>query len=73
MKKVEIWAEGFKIGDTHAQAVLLATIEAEGFTDACKLYVKQDQQFARHYDQRRHTFWGCKIFATEEKARGRFG
>ena len=73
MKNVEIWAEGFKNGDTHGQAVLLATIEAEGFDQACKKLVKQDNMFARHYDQRRHTFWGCKIFATKTKARGRFG
>ncbi len=73
MKNVEIWAEGFKVGDTRAHAVLLATIKAGCFTEACKEHVKQDATFGRHYDQRRHTFWGCKIFATEEKARGRFG
>lgn len=73
MKNVDIWVEGFKNGDAQGKAVLLATIEAEGFTDACKIHVKKDPTFARHYDQRRHTFWGCKIFATEEKAKGRFG
>lgn len=71
--KNEIWVEGFKNGEVRARAVLLATIEAEGFTTACKKHAKQDTQFARHYDQRQHTFWGCKIFATEAKARGRFG
>lgn len=73
MKNVEIWAEGFKMGDTRAQAVRLAAMEAKGFDDACKKLVKQNDIFARHYDQRQHTFWGCKIFATETKARGRFG
>jgi len=73
MKNVEIWAEGFKNGETHAQAVRLATVEAKDFTDACNKHVKQNETFGRHYNQRQHTFWGCKIFATEDKARGRFG
>ncbi len=73
MKNVEIWVEGFKNGNVRAQAVLLATIEAADFTGACRKHVKQNEQFGKYYDRRLHTFWGCKIFATEDKARNKFG
>jgi len=73
MKDIQIWAEGFRNGDASGTAVLLATINATNFTDACALQVKRSPTFARHFDQRHHTFWGCKIFATEEKARKKFG
>lgn len=69
----EIWAEGFPKPDGHAKAALYATVEADSFSEACNKLVESDEMFCKHFDKRDHTFVGCKIFSSEEKARRRFG
>ena len=73
MKKQEIWVQGHRANGEVHPAVLLATIEAESFDDALEELMQENEAFARHFDRRDHKFWGCTVFASEEKARARFG
>jgi len=73
MNTQEIWVQGHRVNGENHPAVLLASIEAETFDDALAELIETDETFARHFDRRDHKFWGCTVFATEEKARGRFG
>lgn len=73
MKTYEIWAEGFKNGPVHATAVCLGKMQAEDFDEACKKLAKENEIFGKYYHPTEHTFWGCKIFKSETKARRKFG
>jgi len=73
MAQHQIWVEGYPKQGGIAKAVLLATIENENFQGACLELIKQDEMFGKYFDRRNHMFMGCKIFATEEKARRRWG
>ncbi len=73
MAQHNIWVEGYPKQGTNAKAVLLGTIEAENFVGACLQLTKQDEMFGKYFDRRKHKFMGCRIFATEEKARVRYG
>ena len=73
MAQQQIWVEGYPKPYTNAKAVLLATIENDSFHGACIDLIKQDEMFGKYFDKRTHTFMGCKICATEEKARSRWG
>lgn len=73
MNTQEIWVQGHRAAGEVHPAVLLATVEAETFDDAIDKLIEEDETFARHFDRRDHRFWGCLVFATEEKARARFG
>lgn len=73
MKKQEIWVQGHRANGEVHPAVLLATITAESFDDALEELIAMEPSFGRHFDRRDHKFWGCTVFASEEKARARFG
>jgi len=73
MAQHQIWVEGYPKPYTNAKAVLLATIESDNFQGACLELIKTDEMFGKYFDRRNHMFFGCKIFASEEKARRKFG
>ncbi len=73
MAQHTIWVEGYPKPYTNANAVLLATIEAENFQGACLELTKQDEMFGKYYDRRKSSFMGCRVFSSEEKARAKWG
>ncbi len=73
MTQHEIWVEGFPKPGINAKAVKLGTFEDINFQGACLQLVKKDEMFGKHFNRKNRIFMGCRIFATEEKARKRWG
>lgn len=72
MTKYNIWMEGLLITGmegTPQKAWLVAEVEAESFVEACHKHYKNDFNF----DEKRMTYWGCRLFDNEKDARRLFG
>ncbi len=73
MAQYDIWVEGYPKQGVNATAVMLGTFNDENFQGACLQLVKKDEMFGKYFNRQNRTFMGCRIFATEEKARKRWG
>lgn len=72
MTKYQIWMEGCLITGMEgspSRAFLDAEIEANSFVEACRKHYKNDSSF----DEKRMTYWGCRLFDNEKDARRSFG
>lgn len=78
MKQYEIWMEGYLCSGMDgipANAMLLGTVEAESFKEACATLCSP-KGFQKHYgnfDSERLSVWGCRLFDNEADARRSFG
>lgn len=64
-----IWSEGYVVSGDSDCARCQASIEAETFRDACKMYYGGN----KYFDAERLTYWGCRLFDNEQDARKAYG
>ena len=64
---MQIWAEAFTVTGTH-NASFLGENDALTLRAACKQCAEESNTFARYFDSFTMTYWGCKLFSTEEEA-----
>ena len=70
MAVYDVWAEGYNATSNRGRARLMGNqIEADSFREACDFALK-DSKF---FDKAKLSFWGCRLFETEEEARESFG
>lgn len=72
LKRFDVWAEGFMATGESGGATRLGSVEAETFAEAVKKIAERSNSKSL-FDLKRLTFWGCKLFDTEAKARRTFG
>lgn len=73
--KFDIWVEGYTATCESATAQLLASIEADTFNDAIKIYAKNNRNIVDfdRYGKDRHAIWGCELFDNRIEAQKAFG
>ena len=72
-KQFDIWSEGYACTGEAGPAFCLGTYYGNSFKEACDSLAKTDPGFAKYYDPKRLTYWGCKLFDNETDARKTFG
>lgn len=73
LKSWHIWAEGHIATGTTGDAISLGTASGDSFKAACDSLAASNPSFACNYDPDRMTFWGCRLFDSENAARASFG
>lgn len=72
-RDIQIWAEGYRASGDSSGATYMGTEFASSLKEACDMLAKRDQGFAKYYDSKRLTHWGCELFDNEADARRHFG
>ena len=86
-KEYDIWSEGYQVTGNESGAMFLGKETGRNFQDACMKHflrseLEQREKYTEsdYYDTKRwdynpnsNTFWGCRLFETEEEARKSFG
>lgn len=86
MKEFPVWMEGYAATGESARASFLGKYQGETFEDACQAWadedVKRKELFKREdtviqgkgdKTKIRPSYWGCRLYETEEEARASFG
>jgi len=74
--KYSLWMEGFSVTGNSSIAQYLGEFEGNSFNDACDNWSKtiaRPDLYEPGTDERRPSYWGCKIFDNEMDARKSFG
>ena len=71
--RIEIWSEGYRATGERGSATLHGVVEAKSLKEACAKLAASDPEFARYYDPKHGTYWGCRLFGNEQDARELFG
>ena len=73
MPSFEIWSEGFSATGNSGTAQRWGNAVGRTFKEACLEYSRGDANFDNYFNLNRLTFWGCKLYPSEEEARKSFG
>lgn len=73
MAVYEIWSEGYVATGESGGATMHGTISGDSFPDACSRYAKANPEFAKYFDAERLTYWGCRLFDSQDEAVKSFG
>jgi hypothetical protein len=73
MKKFEIWSEGYAATCEHSEARYHGSAEGKSFKEAVKNFADTHNHFKKYFNKETMSFWGCKLFDNETKARQNFG
>jgi hypothetical protein len=65
----QVWQEGFRATGESSPAIFHGEVEASTFRDACIAIFKGNSTF----EESTLTYWGCRLFDNETKARSSFG
>jgi hypothetical protein len=69
----DIWSEGFAATGQRGRAYFHGTGHGSTFKEAVIDFASRDPEFAEYFDQKRMTYWGCRLFDNEADARKSFG
>lgn len=72
----DIWMEGYLASGMDgipAHASFEGCYPGETFAEACQAWANAKSERAQYFDADRLSYWGCRLFPTEEKARKQFG
>ncbi len=69
---IEIWSEGFAATGQSGQAYSWGSVKASTLQEACNKLALLNPEFARYYDTKKLTYWGCRLFDNEQAARVSF-
>lgn len=73
MKEYSVWVEGYSATGGHAPAQYLGVQTAETFKDAVIQALRANKWEMKYFNEEQLTFWGCKFYDNEAKARANFG
>lgn len=75
MKKITLWCEGYATTGQSSEAMFCGTYKVNNVKDAIKQYrdTLTDIHSKNCIDIKNESFWGCKFFDNEKKARRSFG
>lgn len=72
MPLFEIWMEGYAATGEHGTASFEGRFEGKTFADACKRWAIEEERLDL-FDEKKLTYWGCRLFDNERDARRMFG
>lgn len=71
--KFQVWSEGYLCSGMEgipSRAMFHGEFEGETFSDACQAWMDTlSEEGKKDVDLVRLTFWGCRLFPSEEEAR----
>lgn len=67
----EIWCEGDEAH--HYTACHLGYGKGSTIVEACDDLASKNDYFSRHYNRKKLTYWGTRLFISEKLAREKFG
>lgn len=71
---MQVWSEGYQATGNESGAILHGEVSgATTLKNACAALAEQNPEFRAHYDAKRMTWWGCRLFADESEARQSYG
>jgi len=73
MNAYQIWSEGFIATGDYGTAVYHGTGYGDTFKEACKQFARNYKEFENYYDEKSNTYWGCRLYPNEDKARKTYG
>ncbi len=78
MKSYELWMEGYVINGNRGTAQFLGCYTASSFRNAVLIYfdleyLEKDELETDMIDIDTLSYWGCRIFDSEQEARKTFG
>ncbi len=69
----QVWSEGYTVMEGSGKADLHGIGYGHSFADACVDLASRDARFKKYFDPKRLTYWGCRLFDSEQEARISFG
>ena len=72
MKIYTVWLEGFSATGEIGRAQFCGEYGANDFAQACEIWIMQNGDFSL-FNKHSLTYWGCRFFEDENKARATFG
>jgi len=74
MKTITLWLEGFIATGQSCGATFCGTYEANSLIDAIRQWVSENpDERTKYINYERLTYWGCKFYDNEHKARRVYG
>ncbi len=74
MKSYELWMEGFEVTGSSSKAEFLGCYTAPSFRDAVLKWNEEQSDYDHYFvDPDSLSYWGCRIFDSEQEARKSFG
>lgn len=76
--KFDIWVEGYcATGGSSTAQLMASNVEGKTFRDAVlNWYNSNPEEIEKgwgSFNEKKLSFWGCRVFPTEEEARKSFG
>lgn len=68
-----IWSESYCATGESSLHFLLGTSKGNSFKEAIINWVNNDPDRKKFFNEDKLTFWGCKLFPTEEESAKSFG
>lgn len=73
METYNIWSEGYCVTRGYGTHQLLGTSKGNSFKEAVISWMNSHPNYKDFFDEDRLTYWGCRLFPTEEEAAKSFG
>lgn len=73
METYNIWSEGYCVTGGYGKHHLLGTSKGNTFKEAVINWMNNNPDYKKFFDENRLTYWGCKLFPTEEESAKSFG
>ena len=73
MQTFKIWSEGYSATGEYGTHSLLGTSKGNSFKEAVINWMNNNPDYKKLFDENRLTYWGCRLYPTEEEAARRFG
>ena len=72
-KEYQIWCEGYKVTGNCSGATYFGNETGETFKEAAIKFFTKDDKHKEFFSLDTMTYWGCRLFDSEQKARESFG
>lgn len=73
METYNIWSEGYCATGGYGTHLLLGTSKGNSFKEAVINWMNNNPDYKKFFDENRLTYWGCRLYPTEEEAARSFG
>lgn len=68
METYNIWSEGYCVTGGYSKHILLGTSKGNSFKEAVINWMNNTPDYKKFFDENRLTYWGCRLYPTEEEA-----
>lgn len=72
-REFHIWSEGYAATGEYTSAHYHGIGKSRTFNEACENFFRNRKDDQKYFNADSLTYWGCKLYDNEGKARERFG